>query len=83
MFLGQITTNDDNLLNNRFRENLDDTKKEGDVEGYLEQEGELMLAFSSGTICKLCLYYYSKFQILTSGMVCNLHFWVRLAGKYE
>ena len=55
MFWGQFSTNDDNLLNNRFRENLDDTKKEGDVEGYLEQEGELMAAFSSGTICKLCL----------------------------
>ena len=55
MFLGRFTTNDDNLLNNRFRENLDDTKKEGDVEGYLEQEGELVTAFSSGTICKLCL----------------------------
>ena len=51
VFLGQFTTNDDNLLKNRLRENLDDTKKEGDV----EQEGELMAAFSSGTICKLCL----------------------------
>ena len=38
VFLGQFTTNDDNLLNNRFWENLDDTKKEGDVEGYLVEQ---------------------------------------------
>ena len=55
VFLGQFSTNDDYLLNNRFRENLDDTKKEGDVEGYLEQEGELVSAFYSGAICKWCL----------------------------
>ena len=58
MILGyscQNTSKDDNLLNNRFRENLDDTKKEGDLEGYLEEEGKLVSAFSNGTDCKRCL----------------------------